>query len=229
MGVLSYIIQQSYNDDICIHTIFLQKKWYIIFKIILGLVIDNIISLIFCLILLYVPQKYQVGELSLIDDIWINNLVFRNVCFTFNIVSSCMSVALYCYELKREFWLNGLFCIDLTKSACNLRTDLNDHENLLTILKSKNAFYFYFSITNGLIDITNIVLSGIFIFDNHILDYTTYISFLTCCGIIFKKIYNSIVISYTSWYYNQGISAFIVISTYYNRYVIPIEPTSTNV
>jgi hypothetical protein len=140
------------------------------------------------LLIMFVPQMCYTKPCTIIDNITMST-TWEMVCVIFNFISWISVLGLYIVELKREHYAIEFLDVDCDKPNNFLDKEIEDYpeiKNKISTINTKYNKIFRFSI---LLNILNLILSTIVIYDNYL-------------GISTVTAYSSYLILLCSKYYN---------------------------
>jgi hypothetical protein len=147
-----------------------------------------------------------------------NNIIsiFNNFVIYYNLFCFLCFIYLYYVELHRENWLSKYFIHDKEYKEYYLDKYKEKYNTLFNKLNTINNHYFLIYKILFTIYLTNVILSGIFIFNYQYLDEKTTITFMTNISLSWIKIFTGLTIANTSSKYNIPISYYHLYNLVFN-------------
>jgi hypothetical protein len=125
-----------------------------------------------------------------------------------NFLTLFMFLIHYIVEVKRENWCIEYLDVDPSKPDINLKTELEQYPEYKKKMIEHNTRNYKWIKAVSIVNVANIIISGIMIFGYYYLDYKTITGFLTNILLIADKIYNSMSTAV------QSVEEFLPFSSY---------------
>jgi hypothetical protein len=166
------------------------------------------------LLIMFVPQMCYTKPCTIVDNITMST-TWEMVCVVFNFISWISVLCLYVVELKREHYAIEFLDVECDKPNNFLDTEIENYpeiKNKITIINTKYNKIFRFSV---LLNILNLILSTIVIYDNYlgISTITAYSSYLI---LLCSKYYNVYFVSSKSLKEERMYSGYMKTLVTYN-------------
>lgn len=148
-----------------------------------------------------------------IGDNFMNLTKMNLIALIFNFVALMTFICFYGLEYYRECKYIKYLDVDTNLPTTNLKNEIVCYPKIENKLNKLNVHYRNFSIILFLINITNIILSAIIVY-NYYGGYKSIVGFISESFLVVDKLYNSIVIAYKS------VNEILPYSAYLKEYMV---------
>jgi hypothetical protein len=170
-----------------------KQRFYTTFQFLL----ETYKVIIASLLCIFVPQRCinQPDQLCTLKDNLTELNEYNTICVYTNFTTLAFFLFLYIYEYKRERWCIEYLDIDQAKLNDYLYSEIESYPEYKDRIYKFNRRYYILSVIVIILNIVNIILSGILIFNYYYLDYRSVSVFLTNCILTIDRLMNAYNIS----------------------------------